>query len=241
MTEMSARGAFGEGSVKGVKGLSVTAPHARRDNQETLHNPSPLHLDERVAATIAAAHARRQRRAADRAAFAASRTAGKATYHRRRLAAGSTTTTNRTENTMTTTYEARREADRAHRASLPPIDPKTIKFTIGREKPETCARCERHDTLGVMLGIAAGDTHLCGPCVELAAGKDGEAMVMLIEGLEDVDSALFWATDQTRPTLAAIASNLFAQMLVTRFGMPALMELAAAVRQIAQVNGIDPL
>lgn len=86
---MSAHEAFSAGLVKGVKGLSVTAPHARRENQETLHNPSPDLLADAfrqaLAARVEAVVQRREQRRQLRTWLAERRTAGKARYHAKRL------------------------------------------------------------------------------------------------------------------------------------------------------------
>lgn len=152
------------------------------------------------------------------------------------------------------TWDEREAADRAHRETLPAIDPKGIYVTVGRWvgrlKDDLCTRCGRDecDTVIVHVGWPTADDHLCKPCIE-SMGRSGEALATLVEGLENIDSAIVEAEGMDSHTIAGFAEAGLREVLtyrierITSDGTPNSrgIALAAAMKEhgVNQVHELD--
>lgn len=120
--------------------------------------------------------------------------------------------------------KAAEQAARELRATLPPIDPDSLQVALGGARVydeaghPVCGRCRYGEPVGVLFGIVvAGIGKLCEQCVE-SAGRRGEALALLVEAVEDLDSAIAHAPAEDRTRLVDALVVIVSQWLPDRFG-----------------------
>lgn len=117
------------------------------------------------------------------------------------------------------------DAARILRASLPPIDPDALKIAMGgatttdEHGHPVCGRCRYGEPVGVLFGIVVdGVGKLCEDCVT-PTGRRGEALVQLVEAVEDLDTAIAEAPPEDRLALVAALRVVVTDWLPARFGL----------------------
>lgn len=120
--------------------------------------------------------------------------------------------------------KAAEQAAQELRASLPPISPDAMQVAMGGASTyddhghPVCGRCRYGEPVGVLFGVIADGAKLCEQCLD-SAGPRGEALALLVEAVEDLDSALAHAPSADRVQLLGAAGVMVTRWLPQRFGL----------------------
>ncbi|MEU5721586.1 hypothetical protein ABZ783_07165 [Micromonospora sp. NPDC047738] len=127
--------------------------------------------------------------------------------------------------------KAAEQAARDYRATLAPIDPNALKLAMGGASTydehgnPVCGRCERDEPVGLVFGVIIdGVSKLCKDCIE-SVGRRGEALAMLVEAVEDLDSAIAYASPEDRVELLGAAGVMVTQWVARARGLSGVVSV----------------